>query len=154
MAHAEWKGAGRARYRRGWVQHALEDKGNELDEKTLGKADNGHQDDGCDKGRRIRFRIAQQAVQIVQACASSNMRKRSSAAITRETLILLRPSGATTISDSVRQGPQMAGFEVLKRTTLGTPKAAAIWAGPLSFPMNTTLFEMTAFASASGPCTT
>src|SRR5882757_8497253 len=92
--------------------------------------------------------------QIFQACASSSMRKRSSAAITRETLTSFIPSGATMTSDSVRQGDQIAGLDVLKRTTLGTPKAAATCAGPLSLPIKPAAFESNAAASDNGPCTT
>src|ERR1700761_2058693 len=89
--------------------------------------------------------------QKLQACAFSNMSKRSSAAITRETLTLYKPSGATMTSASVRHGLQIAGLEVLNRTTLGTLKAAATCAGPLSFAMKTEALESTAFICAKLP---
>src|SRR5690242_5861701 len=46
------------------------------------------------------------------------------------------PAGDCTISEAVRQGPQIAGSDDPKITTTGIPKAAAMWAGPESFPTN------------------
>src|SRR6185437_11280421 len=37
--------------------------------------------------------------------------------------------------ESAFQGPQISGSDAPKNTSDGTPKAAAIWAGPLSFPI-------------------
>ncbi len=71
--------------------------------------------------------------------------------MTRETFTLFKPSGATMTSDSVRQGDQMAGFELPKRTTVGRPKAAAMWAGPLSLPMKKAAFEISVFADSRSP---
>src|SRR6185312_1013578 len=132
------------------LQNTIEDHRNDLDEQALGCADDRHQDDGRQQRRRVRPGKTQQAVKLFQACASSRLRSRSSAAIARETGMCWRPSGATIDRKSVCHGPQMAGFDGPNRTTLGTPKAAAMCAGPLSFPTNSVAFEMSAFTRSSG----
>ncbi len=45
-------------------------------------------------------------------------------------------AGESILPTAVRQGPQIAGSEAAKITTTGRPKAAAMWAGPESLPMN------------------
>ena len=50
----------------------------------------------------------------------------------------------------VRHGPQMAGSEAPKITTAGTPKAAAMWAGPESLPTNSAAPASSDLISASG----
>src|SRR5579875_2652825 len=127
------------------IEGALEDQGDEADQESLREADDSHEQDGGEENKPIRAGVSQEAIEVVQACASSKMRRRSRAATMRETVTWARPSGATIISASVRQGAQMAGLEALNRTTLGTPKAAATWAGPLSLAMKTEAFERTAF---------
>ena len=46
------------------------------------------------------------------------------------------PPGLETTSDACATGAQMAGSEAPKMTTTGSPKAAAMWAGPESLPTN------------------
>ena len=50
----------------------------------------------------------------------------------------------------VRQGAQFTGSLGPNRTTTGTPKAAAICAGPLSLPMNSCAPAIRFFTSPSG----
>src|SRR5438105_664179 len=60
------------------------------------------------------------------------------------------PPGAVTTSETVRHGPQTAESESPKITTEGTPKAAATWAGPESFPTNSAAVLRRDLISASG----
>ena len=54
--------------------------------------------------------------------------------MTRSTVTPAIGPSAWTTSPRVPQGPQMRGSEGPKMTTGGTPKAAAMWAGPESLP--------------------
>src|SRR5689334_562126 len=60
----------------------------------------------------------------------------STASIASLTAILLIPDGLDRTTDSAFQGRQISGSEAPNRTNSGIPKAAAMWAGPLSLPAN------------------
>src|SRR5689334_23253246 len=102
-------------------QNTLEHEWNQLHQQALREPDDCHEENRSEESWGVAAGVVKKPVEFFQACASSSIRKRSSAAMTRETLTSRMPSGATMTSDSVRQGAQIAGFEVLKRTTLGTP---------------------------------
>jgi len=61
-------------------------------------------------------------------------------------------SGEVSTCDSVRQGAQVTGSEGPNRTTTGTPKAAAMWAGPLSFPIKREAPEISLLVSLRDVC--
>src|SRR5258708_2411190 len=60
------------------------------------------------------------------------------------------PLGELRISDGVRHGPQMRESELPNTTAAGTPKAAAICAGPESLPTNSDAPEVTDISSLKG----
>ena len=59
-------------------------------------------------------------------------------------------SGIVSTCASVRHGAQFTGSLGPNSTTTGTPKAAAMCAGPLSLPMKSCAPAMRLFTSASG----
>ena len=62
------------------------------------------------------------------------------------------PIHCATTSPVVRHGPQMAGSLGPKMTTEGTPKAAAMWAGPESLPTKSAAAASSDFRSESEDC--
>src|SRR5260370_19529311 len=61
----------------------------------------------------------------------------------------LIPSLELITADAVCHGRQMAGSDAPNSTTTGRPNAAAIWAGPLSFPKNSDAPANKDFTSSS-----
>ena len=90
--------------------------------------------------RSVRARIAQQPLQLSHT-------RTFAAARTSSTETRSRP---VSTCDSVRHGAHVTGSDAPKITTTGTPKAAAICAGPLSFPRNRAAPEMRLFTRVSG----
>ena len=74
-------------------------------------------------------------------------RRRCSAESTSGTVTSAMPPGAETTSPAVRHGPQICGSLGPKITTEGSPKAAAMWAGPESLPTNNNAEASRAFKS-------
>ncbi len=109
------------------VEDAVEDRLDQQSDQALGRARDGHQDHGAEQMRPVAAAIAQQAQEFVHAW---HPQARKGVEHLRRVL----RAGRGTISEAVRHGPQMAGSDAPKMTTTGTPKAAAMWAGPESLP--------------------
>src|SRR5207253_2814381 len=112
-------------------QNAVEDRADQQRRHRLRRAHQSHEDDGQQQQAAVRPRIAQQPPELAHARTLNT----SAAAITSSTAIRPMASGFVRTCPSVRQGAQFTGSLGPNSTTTGTPKAAAMCAGPLSLPM-------------------
>src|SRR5689334_24455147 len=109
-------------------------------------ADHCHQQNRQDQEEPVTAGIGEQPQKFLHA----RTRKRSSASLTSCVLTDAMPLDPVSTSAGVRHGAQITGSDAPKITTAGTPNAAAMWAGPESFPMNNDAPAMRDLISASG----
>src|ERR1017187_8442402 len=129
-------------------EDAVEDRLNQQRHGALGGAGQSHQDDGDQNLRPVLAAIRRQAQQLLHA----GTRRRCNAPSTCGTVTPAMPPSAATTSPMVRHGPHMAGSLGPKMTTEGTPKAAAMWAGPESLPTNSAAGASSDLMSESEVC--
>src|SRR5579859_31101 len=131
---------------RSGVEHAVEDGADQQSDGSLGRAYHRHQHHRQDQEEPVPAGISEEAQQFFH----TRTRKRSSASFTSCVLTDSMPAGPASTSACVRHGAQIAGSDAPKITTTGIPNAAAMWAGPESFPRNNAAPAMSDWISASG----
>src|SRR5262249_37158145 len=127
------------------IEDAIENGLDEQRHHALRRARYGHQHHRSQQMQPVPASVAEQAQQFVHACT----RRRDNASITSRTSMRIMSPGPRT-SHGVRQGPQIAGSDEPNNTTVGTPNAAAMWAGPESLPMKSETVLMSCLISRNG----
>src|SRR5206468_1537822 len=125
-------------------EDAIENGAQQQRQRGLRRTGHRHERHRSQQMDPVAARIAEQAQQFVHTAT----RRRATASRTWALETPAMPSGAVTIWDAVRHGPQIAGSEAPKITTTGRPKAAAMWAGPESLPMKRAAWPSTFLISA------
>src|SRR5579872_2988946 len=134
---------------RGGIEHAIENRADQQRHQPLHRPDHRHQYHRAEQRRQIGTDESKEPAEFLHREALRSVLCSRAASITSETA-MSRMSGDLKTAASVFQGAQISWSDGPKSTTEGTPNAAAIWAGPLSFPMNRDAPDSSDLISLSG----
>src|SRR5262249_56808908 len=112
----------------------------------MGRADAGHEHDRANQHWPVGAGQLEQPQPVLHACTRNLAR----ADMTCSTEIEAMPSGLLIASAQVFQGRQTSIFDAPKSTITGSPNAAAMCAGPESFPRNRVALASRFLISGSG----